>query len=226
MTISPSRRWLALAVQNRGWLALGAVAIVFISGVFYVALRGETWQSTAKMLVSPRAHPSAARSSALGSWGSSGSIGTYEELLTSTGVRERANLSNPVDVRPVPDSRVIEVTASGDRTTVRRDLHAIIAAAKSRAHRLHDLFSLQTLDAPGAPTTSGPGALTLLLATLALAVVAAVATFVLVGAAHDRLWRQTPSDGDLNGRPEREIDHLPAAEVAGAADRPRGGTRS
>lgn len=222
-----SRRWPALVVDKRGWMAVLVAAIVVAAGLVYVAKRGETWQSTASVVVSPRDHPSSDRSSALATWGNSESNGTYEELLGSSDVLNQAQVADSVDVRPVPDSRVIEVTASGARETVQGDLRAILVAAKSRGHGLNDLWTLQTLDAPSAPTTAGPSTLALLLAALALATVAGVAAFVLLGALGTTMWQRTPQARDLNGKPEHEIDRVPAAAgVAGAAVPPPGDAES
>jgi uncharacterized protein involved in exopolysaccharide biosynthesis len=193
-------------------LSLAVAAIVLVAAVLYIAQRDETWQSSAKVVLVPHISDSSERGMALGSWDGSASIGTYEELIGSSDVLEQANdVSTSVDVRPVPDSRVLDVTATGPRETVQSDLDAILSAAKDRGFRFNDLWTLQVLDAPSAPTTAGASTLALILAALAVAVVAGLAAFVLIGAIRDWTTRRTHPPGHPNGKLEPGTNHVPAA---------------
>lgn len=173
----------ALVLGDRRRVALVVAALVLAAGLAYLASRGETWESKAQLILAPQGSDAAEESVLLGSFDDSGGPATYVELIQSSDVLDLAgDPDTAIEARSVPDSRVIDVTATGSRGTVESDLDAVLRAVKQRGLQLSDPWGLQVLTAPSSPTTGGPSDVALLLAVLALAGVAGLATFVLIGA--------------------------------------------
>jgi uncharacterized protein involved in exopolysaccharide biosynthesis len=72
------------------------------------------------------------------------------------------------------------VTAKGDEEDVVPALESVIAATKARQGSLSDLFALRVLETPSAPSLSGPSTGILLLATVLLAIFAAIAVVAIL----------------------------------------------
>jgi hypothetical protein len=170
-------------MSGRLRVALVVAALVLAAGLAYFATRGATWESKAQLILAPQGSDAAEDSVLLGSFDRSGTTATYVELIESSDVLDLAgDPDTSIEARSVPDSRVIDVTATGSWATVESDLDAVLRAAKQRGLQLSDPWRLQVLTTPSSRTTGGPSDVALLLAVLALAGVAGLATFVLVGA--------------------------------------------
>jgi hypothetical protein len=215
--------------RNRRKVALVVAALVLAVGLAYIASRGVTWQSQAQLILAPQGSDAAEDSVLLGSFDRSGTTATYVELIESSDVLDLAGDPDAsIEARSIPDSRVIDVTATGSWATVRGDLDAVLRAAKQRGLGLSDPWRLQVLTTPSGPTTGGPSDLALLLALLALAGVAGLATFVLIGALSARTAepgaRPPSPDGDRIVLPTRARVTAPrrAAPLAHPTGRERG----
>jgi hypothetical protein len=204
-------------------LALLAAFVVLVAGIGYTSQRTIKYQSQASLVLAPTATSGVDASTLLDSFTAGGTSGTFVELIASPDTLVRAG-SPPVklQVRAVPDSRVINVTATGARNVVQPALTSVVAAVESEQTGLHDLWSLQTLASPGGATRSGPSTPVLVVATVLLALLAAIATFmVLVRTGASRTIvpdeRLFPRNGAATGTPDG--DPMPAAEIGRQAPR-------
>src|SRR5689334_3773934 len=97
---------------------IAAVAVVAV-GLAYTSLRHRDWQSQAELTVSPQSSSADTQANLLGNLQESGTIGTRVELISSQNTLNAAG--NPpvqITVRSVPDTRVIDVTATGAQDQV------------------------------------------------------------------------------------------------------------
>jgi uncharacterized protein involved in exopolysaccharide biosynthesis len=172
--------------------ALVGVAI-FAAGALYASVRSPSYQSAAALVLVPTPANVNDVPNLIGTFNSSGSIGTYVELVASADTLQAAG-SPPVSVaaRAIPDSRVIDVGTEGGRGVVQPALRRIVAVVEARQASLRDAWTLETLEAPQPPTRTGPSTSLIVVAAFLLAILGAV--FVLVA-----LWRLT-SLGRLPGR--------------------------
>jgi hypothetical protein len=158
--------------------ALTGLAI-FLAGIAYAAVRSPSYDSVASLVLVPTpANPNDVPS-LIGTFNSSGSIGTYVELVASADTLAAAG-SPPVSVaaRAVPDARVIDVHTEGDKDAVQPALRRIVAAVESNQASLKDAWTLQTLQVPQPPTSTGPGRTLIVVAAFLLALLGAA--FVLI----------------------------------------------
>ncbi len=162
------------------WVALGAGLAVILAGTAYILLRDQRWDSTAAVTLTPATTSPADPSTLFDSFDRSGTMGTYVELISSADTLDRAG-SPPVsvEVRAVPDTRVIDVTATGKRDGVQPALTRLIDASIALQPRLGDVWSLSVIENPSEPAKAGPSNLLLFLAIPLLAALAAVASAVL-----------------------------------------------
>lgn len=170
--------------MNRRGITLAALAtavVVLLVGAIFTIARGRDYESTATVVLSPTVKEAGEITTLLESFERSGTQGTYVELIgsdnTTAGAR-KAGVS--ISVRAVPNTRAIQITATGGKEDVVPALESVIAATESRQGALSDLFTLHILESPSTPTLSGPGTGVLLLATLLLAIFAAVAVVVIL----------------------------------------------
>jgi hypothetical protein len=163
-------------------IALCSGLVVILAGAGYMVVRDQRWQSTASLALTPTAVSPADRAALFDSFDRSGTMGTYVELISSADTLHKAG-SPPVSVeaRAVPSTRVIDVTATGGQDQVRPALTRLIGVSAGIGTELGDVWQLNLVDGPSAPTESGPSNSVLLVATLLLAVLATVASFVLIG---------------------------------------------
>jgi hypothetical protein len=155
-------------------IAAAVAVIILILGAGYLATRSTTYQSAATLLLAPTTTDPDILPGVLESFTRSGTANTYVELIGSRDTLRAAG-SPPVEVtvRAVPDSRAIQVTASGDENQVRPGLEALITAARRRENELRDVWALQILERPGAPESTGASAVYVVLATIILALLGA-----------------------------------------------------
>jgi hypothetical protein len=162
-------------------IALCSGLVVILAGAGYIVSHDQRWESTASLTLTPTAVSTADRAYLFDSFDRSGTLGTYVELISSAATLDQAG-SPPVSVeaRAVPDTRVIDVTATGGRDEVQPALTHLISASTAAESELGDVWQQTVIDQPSAPTESGASNLVLLVATLLLAVLATVASFVLM----------------------------------------------
>lgn len=154
---------------------LAAAAIVLAAGLAYTATRAIDYESRAvTVLALGKVRPGSAPT-LLTNFDRSGVSGTFVELLSAQETLRAAG-SPPiaVDVRAVPDTRTIELVATGDEGQVQPGLASVIAAAQRAVPQLNDPFKLRVLDPPSPPQQAGPSTGLLVVATLLLAALAAL----------------------------------------------------
>jgi hypothetical protein len=187
------------------------------AGIAFAVQRPVRYVSKATLALAPAASTRADRSAALDSFTSAGTSGTFVELLASGGTVRRAGFP-PValSVRAVPDTRVIVASATGSPDAVQPGLASLVAAAKAGEADLGDVWQLVTLSEPSTPVLAGAGTVSILFATLLLAVLAGVATLV----ALSRLGPPGPS------RRSVELEPLAVVEKGHVREGARGTSRT
>jgi uncharacterized protein involved in exopolysaccharide biosynthesis len=161
-------------------LIAGLTALaIFLAGLGYALARTPSYQSSAALVLVPSPLSQDDVPSLIGTFNSSGSIGTYVELVASANTLAAAG-SPPVGVavRAVPDSRVVDVAVEGDEAVVQSALRRIVAVVEARQGSLRDAWTLETLEAPQPPQRIGPSTTVIVVAGALLAIVGAI--FVLV----------------------------------------------
>lgn len=153
--------------------------VVLLAGLAYAAVRDPDYTSRATLALDPSPADDEDIPGLIGSFNSSGSIGTYVELIAS-GDTFRAAGSPPVGlaVRAIPDSRVIDVRVEGGEAVVRPALRRIIAVSLGRQTDFKDPWTLRVLQSAQPPLRSGPSTTFVVAAAVLLALLSAI--FVLV----------------------------------------------
>jgi hypothetical protein len=155
---------------------------VLVAGTAFTLLRHRSWESKAELAVIPASSAISDQANLLGNLQESGTMGTRVELISSKDTLQAAGSPNvQITARALPDTRVIDVTATGEPTDVRAGLADVITAAKAADARLDDAWTLKTITSPTAPAKAGPGTGLLLGATLLLAIIGGVATLIGLG---------------------------------------------
>ena len=128
--------------------ALLLAALVLSAGLSWALLRPVRYQSSATLVLAPAPVDSKAVPSLLDSYQRSGTIGTFVELLSSSDVWGRAGYPPvSITVRAIPDTRAINVRASGEQQrAVQPGLAAVIRAATASQGQLGDLWQLRVLE--------------------------------------------------------------------------------
>ena len=158
-------------------MAVGVALVILVAGITYSIVRPSNWESQSTVVLTPTVTDPAALSGVLDSVQRSGVVGTYVELLASNDTKKRAG-SPPVtvDVRAVPDTRVIRVTTSSEnRRVVQPALSALLRAAQQEQQKLRDLWRLEILQSPSGAEKAGTPTSLILLATILLALLGAIA---------------------------------------------------
>jgi hypothetical protein len=225
---TPNRRNPHRRRTSTGWqvspldrrLLAGLVALLVLgAGVAYALARPATYTSNAALMLTPAPGDPTAVPQLLDSFDRSGTAGTYVELITARDTLARAG-SPPVTVtaRAVPDTRVIDISATGARGDVQRGLTAVLAAAQQANAALRDVWRLNTLAAPSAPAAAGPSAALIIGAALALAALAALFVVVVL-----RRLAPGPGEAPVGARASDSYGaiHEPAERPAGPRARTR-----
>jgi hypothetical protein len=154
-------------------LALSVATAVLVAGALYSLVRPVSYESRATLALSPAANVQNT-SQLLSTFGASGTVGTYVELLESRDVRAAAgSASIDVDARAVAASRAIRVKAEGrPKSVVRPSLVAVVEAAGRRQSALKDPWELRVLQAPTPPKRVGASTPAMLAATVMMALLA------------------------------------------------------
>lgn len=162
--------------------ALLTAAAVLLAGVVFAVARDRDYESIGTVVLSPNPNQSADRiSTLLESFERSGTLGTYVELMASDDVTEEARDSDvSITVRAVPDTRAIRIIAKGGEEDVQPAVDSVVTATRARQNALNDLFTIEILESPSAPSLAGPPTVVILLASLLLAVFAAIAVVALL----------------------------------------------
>jgi hypothetical protein len=186
------------------WLTAIVAIGILIAGFTYTAVRTEKWESVATITLVPTPSNPDDVPDVLDSFERSGVAGTYVALLTSHDTLARAG-SPGVDVKAavVAKARAIKVaTSSGDKSSVRPALGAVLAAAEREQAKLRDVWSISLLEAPTAPERATRPTGQILLATVILALLCALAAWILGGRLIARSTRFGAGDRD---RPRPEV---------------------
>ena len=152
------------------------------AGLAYALVRPVSYESNAKLVLVPAVQTEGDVSSVLDSFERSGTAGTYVELLSSGDTLKQAG-SPPVtvSVRAIPDSRAIEVDASSRyKDIVRPALASIVTTAQKRQAGLNDPWTLSVLETPSSASRAGPSSGLIIIATIFLAVLGAIAVLTLL----------------------------------------------
>ncbi|MGE5281281.1 MAG: hypothetical protein ACM3N0_02980 [Chloroflexota bacterium] len=161
--------------------ALATGVLVLLIGSVFTLTRSRDYESVATVVLSPTAKETGEITTLLESFERSGTQGTYVELMASSDTTAKAQaMGVSISVRSVPSTRAIEVTAKGGEENVVPALESVIKETEARQGALSDLFALHILEKPSSPSLSGPGTGVLLLATLLLAIFAAIAVVVIL----------------------------------------------
>ena len=161
-------------------IVLLTAGLVLAAGITYTTVRQPAWKSEADLVLHLGKVKPERISPLLDGFLRSGSAGTFVEHVTAKSTLRAAG-APPVTVaaRSVPDTRVIEISASGPQVVVQPALSAVIRAAQLSQNQLKDPFRLGVLDPPSPPVEAGPSTGLLLAATGLLAVLAGLFVFVL-----------------------------------------------
>jgi hypothetical protein len=155
--------------------------VILTLGALYIVQRDQTWESTASVILVPDPAKEADRTVLLEAFDTSLTLGTHVELLSSRALEESAGAPlDSVEARAVPETRVVEITMTGERDAVAGDLATLIEVGTVRTEMLGDLWTLETLGEPSTPTAAGPPTLALIAGTVFLALLGAVATFAAI----------------------------------------------
>ena len=158
-------------------IAVVAALAVVAGGIAYIALRHRDWKSSAELSVNPDSGSVDTQANLLGNLQESGTIGTRVELISSKDTLDAAG--NPpiqITVRSIPDTRVIDVSATGAEDDVSPGLDSILQAAKDGDNKLGDPWTLRIIASPSTPVLAGPSDSVLAAATALLAILAGIAT--------------------------------------------------
>jgi len=157
--------------------ALAALAVL-AAGISYAVLAPKDYRSTGALVLAPSPTDPSDLTSLLNSFERSGTMGSFVELIASDDLRMQAG-NPPVDVsvRPIPDTRVIQVTTTGDRDTVAPALTAVLSAAQRSQGTLRDPWDLSELESASAPEPSGLPLPIVLAGTLIAALISALVVF-------------------------------------------------
>jgi hypothetical protein len=197
--------------------------LILVAGFSYAATRTTSYQSSASLLLAPKAGTSPdVLSSLLDSFQRSGTAGTYVELISSKDTLTRAGVPAgvTVSVRSVPDARTINVEADGPENVVQPALRGVIKATQAREGELGDVWRAQVLGSPSAPAVSGISKTQLFAATILLAILGALFVIVVL-----RRYRFVPTEGGA-GPAELGIGAAPGPGSGGLGGLPAGGVQS
>jgi uncharacterized protein involved in exopolysaccharide biosynthesis len=183
---------------------------ILLAGLAYAAVRTPSYQSDASLVLVPTPADPNDVPSLIGTFNSSGSIGTYVELVASADTLAAAG-SPPVGVaaRAIPDSRVITVHVEGAQGTVQPALRRILAVVATKQATLKDAWTLQTLQAPQPAQRTGPNTSTIVVAAFLLAILGAVFVLVVLS----RLGSLGRLPGGLTVAPEDDWAREPASRT-------------
>jgi hypothetical protein len=190
---------MTIKLQRR--LAIAAGLLVLLAGAVYTLSQPKRYESKASVLLVPDTRNLGDASALLDSMERAGTMGTYAELIASHNTLERAGENDlEVETRPVPGSRVIEVTATAPLPGVSRQLGAVLAAAAEIPALTRDPWRLQVVETASADSVAGPGRGLLLLAVLVAAALATLAAFTVLGAVRRgvALESAAPATGGLH----------------------------
>lgn len=164
-------------------VAAAVALLVLAAGLAYTFTRSTDYKSEATMLLAPkRDTPRDILSSVLDSFGRSGTGGTYVEMISSADtLRSAEAFGTTVAVRAIPDTRTIQVTVTGPEERVQPTLERVIRAAQERQVQLRDVWELQILESPSAPSVAGISTAALLGATALMALLSALFLIVVLG---------------------------------------------
>lgn len=180
-----------------------AIAVLVVGGVALVS-RPATYSSQVSVLLVPDPAPGADRDPLLAGFDDSLTHGTYAELLTTQARRLAAGVE--VGVRAVPDSRILVVSAQGDRDLVQQALSDVVGATRRAASQLDDDWTMRTIEDPSAPVASRASG------------VGFAGVLVLAGFAALLVWLGLGASGSRGGAPgSRSRDGEDAGDGASAA---------
>jgi hypothetical protein len=183
---------------------------ILLAGLAYASVRSPSYRSDASLVLVPTPPDPNDVPSLIGSFNSSGSIGTYVELVASADTLRAAG-SPPIGVaaRAIPDSRVISVHAEGDQNVVQPALRRILAVVQTQQASLKDAWTLQTLQAPQPAEQTGPSTSTVVVAAILLAILGAIFVLVVLS----RLASLGRLPGGLATAPEDDWAREPASRA-------------
>lgn len=170
--------------MKRSLMVLTAVlagVAVLIAGGLFTAVRDRPYESVASVVVSPQTKNPNQIASLLESFERSGTLGTYVELMSSDDTTKEARERGvTITVRAIPNTRAIRLIAEGEEEDVKPALHSVILNTLARQSTLTSLSTLRILESPSEPVLAGPSTSILLLATVLLALFAAIAVFAIL----------------------------------------------
>jgi len=162
--------------------ALAVAVLILVLGGAYVAKHHSTYQSTATFALAPApGTPAVLAANELSGFSQSATSGTFVDLITSPDTQAAAGVSSAqitITARADPTARVLFVTAEGPQDIVQPALQRVVNASIVRQARVNDVFRLQVINSPTAPTKSGPSRALLALAVILLSILGGL--FVLV----------------------------------------------
>jgi hypothetical protein len=191
-------------------LALATAVIILLLGLAFALSRETTYQSSVPLVLVPAPREQDDLATLLSSVERSGTIGTYVELISSADTLRGAG-SPPVeiDVRAIPASRVVTVTAKGAKDEVTPAVEAVVTATEVRSRALGDLWRIRSLDRASAPVAEPPTTATMIGAVFVLAVLGGLFVFVAVSRVATpggSRWPSLASREEANSRVARPVE--------------------
>ncbi len=200
--------------------AIVTALIVLGAGAYYAKHRTRSYQSSAAFVLVPTVgvtHNDQLAGNVLPTAETSGALGTFVELLAARGPQLTPGYT--YTVRAVPDTRAITVDSVGAKAGVQQSLWNLINGRHQAEKLLRDLWTLAVLQTPTAPVAAGPSTKSILGATLALAILAALGVLLLLGKLLPKPAELRGAPGALGGTVEGQLaldapDESPTAERA------------
>jgi hypothetical protein len=176
-------------------ITLAVATVILFAGLAYAIVRPVSYRSEATLVLAPTPEKPSDLAGVLDSFQRSGTAVTYVELLASQDILKAAG--DPpvtVNVRSVPDSRVIRISSvASDKNIVQPALRSILTAATQEQQKLVDIWELKVLQAPTGPSRASTSTSLILLATILLAFLGALTAWTLLrryGTQPDRRARE------------------------------------
>lgn len=168
--------------MSRRLRVLAAVVVgvgIVIAGVGYASVKPSSYTSTSRLVLIPRAKSLNDISNLTSSFTSSGTAGTFVELIASNDTLAAAGASGlSAGVRAIPDSRVIQVGLQGAQSRVQPALGRLLKVARQKQRALNDDWTMEVLEGAQPATKSGPSTKLIFVATFLLAIFGGVLVLV------------------------------------------------
>ena len=178
----PERRCLTLPQVRTLWLMLGVFGLVFTGGVIATSTLADDYRTSGSLVLVPRGATDTEDVQQTVNYTETTALGTWVEQVDSAATGARPGPPGvAITVRAVPDTRVIKVRATGARDAVQPAVAGVMDKAVASGDALDDRWTLRTIERAGAAEPAGPTLAKRLGASVALALLGALAVIAFLG---------------------------------------------